>query len=223
MIRSGLRAMLSTDPAITVVGEAGDGERALETARRLRPDVALVDVRMPVHDGIEATRRITAEGLAAVVVLTTFDLDEYVFGAIRAGAAGFLLKSTDARTLVDAVRRVAAGEGMLSPEVTRRVLAAVGAGGGDGRAGGRDVQAGGGDVRAGDAQTDDANAFTALTPRERDVLGCLAEGLSNQGIADRLVITEMTAKTHVSRVLLKLGCTSRLQAAVAARDAGFAP
>ncbi|MBF4571698.1 response regulator transcription factor [Herbiconiux sp. VKM Ac-1786] len=203
MIRSGLRAMLETDPAVVVVGEAGDGDEAVVSARRHRPDVALVDVRMPVRDGIDATRRITAEGLAAVVVLTTFDLDEYVFGAIRAGAAGFLLKSTDARTLLEAVHRVAAGEGMLSPAVTRRVLDAVAL-----------------DVPAAPST---AVPFAELTPRERDVLGCLAEGLGNQAIAARLVITETTAKSHVSRVLMKLGCSSRLQAAVLARDAGFAP
>lgn len=212
MIRSGLRAMLETDPAVVVVGEAGDGDEAVVEARRLRPDVALVDVRMPVRDGIDATRRITAEGLAAVIVLTTFDLDEYVFGAIRAGAAGFLLKSTDARTLLEAVHRVAAGEGMLSPAVTRRVLDAV---------------AGGAPAAASLAAASNARAldpdFDELTPRERDVLGCLAEGLGNQAIATRLVITETTAKSHVSRVLMKLGCSSRLQAAVLARDAGFAP
>ncbi|MCS5715605.1 response regulator transcription factor [Herbiconiux sp. CPCC 205716] len=212
MIRSGLRAMLETDPAISVVGEAGDGDAAVVEARRLRPDVALVDVRMPVRDGIDATRRITAEGLAAVVVLTTFDLDEYVFGAIRAGAAGFLLKSTDARTLLEAVHRVAAGEGMLSPAVTRRVLEAVAS-----RAPAPDAPPA---VTA--ARASASPAFDELTPRERDVLACLAEGLGNQAIADRLVITETTAKSHVSRVLMKLGCSSRLQAAVVARDAGFA-
>jgi DNA-binding NarL/FixJ family response regulator len=222
MIRSGLRAMLETDPAVVVVGEAGDGDEAVVEAQRLRPDVALVDVRMPVRDGIDATRRITAEGLAAVVVLTTFDLDEYVFGAIRAGAAGFLLKSTDARTLLEAVHRVAAGEGMLSPAVTRRVLDAV-AGGAPAAA----PPAAASHATASPAANSHAGAldpdFDELTPRERDVLGCLAEGLGNQAIATRLVITETTAKSHVSRVLMKLGCSSRLQAAVVARDAGFAP
>jgi DNA-binding NarL/FixJ family response regulator len=218
MIRSGLRAMLETDPAVVVVGEAGDGDEAVVEARRLRPDVALVDVRMPVRDGIDATRRITAEGLAAVVVLTTFDLDEYVFGAIRAGAAGFLLKSTDARTLLEAVHRVAAGEGMLSPAVTRRVLDAV-AGGAPAAASHAAAPPAAATSYAGALDPD----FDELTPRERDVLGCLAEGLGNQAIATRLVITETTAKSHVSRVLMKLGCSSRLQAAVLARDAGFAP
>jgi DNA-binding NarL/FixJ family response regulator len=222
--------MLETDPGITVVGEAGDGEQAVAAARRLRPDVALVDVRMPVCDGIAATRRITEEGLTAVIVLTTFDLDEYVFGAIRAGAAGFLLKSTDARTLAEAVHRVAGGEGMLSPEVTKRVLAMVAAAPrtGTGSASApapplHSVPAAGGAEAAPGVPDAAAGAFAELTPREREVLGCLTEGLSNQGVADRLVITELTAKTHVSRVLMKLGCTSRLQAAVAARDAGFAP
>jgi DNA-binding NarL/FixJ family response regulator len=213
MIRAGLRLMLETAPAITVVGEAGDGAEAVRLARLLAPDVVLMDVRMPGTDGIEATRRIVAERLAEVIVLTTFDLDEYVFGAIRAGAAGFLVKTAEASAVVTAVERVAAGEGMLSPEVTRRVLrAAAGAGTGDGPF-----------VEAPPPSGDSITRFDELTPRERAVLGCLAEGLSNQRIAERLVIEETTAKTHVSRVLSKLGCSSRLQAAMLARDARFEP
>ncbi|MCS5722771.1 response regulator transcription factor [Herbiconiux sp. CPCC 203407] len=216
MIRAGLRLMLETAPAITVVGEAGDGAEAVRLARRLAPDVVLMDVRMPGTDGIEATRRIVAERLAEVIVLTTFDLDEYVFGAIRAGAAGFLVKTAEASAVVTAVERVAAGEGMLSPEVTRRVLRAAAGGGGDGEGTETGV---GAPVPASAPRT--ATPFDELTPRERAVLGCLAEGLSNQRIAERLVIEETTAKTHVSRVLAKLGCSSRLQAAMLARDARF--
>ncbi|GEA87786.1 response regulator [Cellulomonas cellasea] len=203
-IRAGLRLMLETDPAITVVGEAGDGAAAVTNARALRPDVVLMDLRMPGTDGIEATRTITGEGLADVLVLTTFDLDEYVFGALRAGAAGFLLKSTEAAALLDAVRRVAAGEGVVAPEVTRRLLAAFVA-----------------PAPVAPATPEQIDGYADLTARERDVLGCLARGLSNAELAAELVITEATAKTHVSRVLGKLGCSSRMQAAIKARAAGL--
>jgi DNA-binding NarL/FixJ family response regulator len=203
-IRAGLRLMLETDPAITVVGEAGDGAAAVTNARALRPDVVLMDIRMPGTDGIEATRTITGEGLADVLVLTTFDLDEYVFGALRAGAAGFLLKSTEAAALLDAVRRVAAGEGVVAPEVTRRLLAAFVA-----------------PAPVAAPEPEDVDGYADLTARERDVLGCLARGLSNADLAAELVITEATAKTHVSRVLAKLGCSSRMQAAIKARAAGL--
>ena len=241
MIRAGLRLMLETSPEIVVVGEAGDGDEAVRLARALTPDVVLMDVRMPGTDGIEATRRIVAEELAEVIVLTTFDLDEYVFGAIRAGAAGFLVKTAGASEVLAAVERVAAGEGMLSPGVTRRVLRAAagapppGAGGAAATAGAdADAPAAGAGAGAGAGAADAAAAgdgaggvagspFGGLTPRERDVLGCLADGLSNQRIAERLVIEETTAKTHVSRVLMKLGCSSRLQAAMLARDAHFQP
>ena len=237
MIRAGLRLMLETSPEIVVVGEAGDGDEAVRLARALTPDVVLMDVRMPGTDGIEATRRIMAEQLAEVIVLTTFDLDEYVFGAIRAGASGFLVKTAGASEVLAAVERVAAGEGMLSPGVTRRVLrAAAGApppgvggaaatAGADAAAAAAGAGAGAGDApAAGDGAGGAAGSpFGGLTPRERDVLGCLADGLSNQRIAERLVIEETTAKTHVSRVLMKLGCSSRLQAAMLARDAHFQP
>lgn len=203
-IRAGLRLMLETDPAITVVGEAGDGAAAVLNARALRPDVVLMDIRMPGTDGIEATRTITGEGLADVLVLTTFDLDEYVFGALRAGAAGFLLKSTEAAALLDAVRRVAAGEGVVAPEVTRRLLAAFVA-----------------PAPVAAPAPESVEGYADLTARERDVLGCLARGLSNADLAAELVITEATAKTHVSRVLAKLGCSSRMQAAIKARAAGL--
>jgi DNA-binding NarL/FixJ family response regulator len=154
---------------------------------------------MPRLDGISATREIVAEGLADVVVLTTFDLDEYVFGALRAGAAGFLLKDTDADGLVEAVRTVARGEGIIAPAVTRRLIAAFAA-------------------TAPGAPAALRAAVDGLTPRERDVLACLGQGLSNQEIADRLEMAESTTKTHVSRILTKLGLRSRVQAAILAQD-----
>lgn len=208
-IRSGLRLILEHDPGIEVVGEAADGAAAVANARALRPDVVLMDVRMPGTDGIEATRTITSDGLADVLVLTTFDVDEYVFGTLRAGAAGFLLKSVSAPVLVDAVHRVAAGEGVLAPEVTRRLLATFVAGGD------------GAPSADGSATADDVPGLDLLTDRERDVLRCLGQGMSNADVARALSITEGTAKTHVSRVLAKLGCTSRVQAAIAARTAGL--
>ncbi len=204
-IRAGLRLMLETAPDIEVVGEAGDGAAAVLNARALRPDVVLMDVRMPGVDGITATATIVEEGLADVLVLTTFDVDEYVFGALRAGAVGFLLKSTDAPSLLDAVRRVGAGEGVVAPEVTRRLLAAF--------------------VAPAPPRSPDDAALAAveeLTARERDVLVCLVRGMSNADLAGTLGITEATAKTHVSRVLAKLGCASRLQAAIRGRAAGLA-
>jgi DNA-binding NarL/FixJ family response regulator len=205
-IRAGLRMLLATAGDIEVIGEAGDGAVAVANARALRPDVVLMDVRMPGTDGVTATRQIVEEGLAEVLVLTTFDLDEYVFGALRAGAAGFLLKTAEATALVDAVRHVAAGDGVVAPEVTRRLIAKLAEphNGNGGR---------GGPVRSLPAD---------LTPRERDVLAGLGSGLSNAELAAELVISEATAKTHVSRVLAKLGVTSRVQAAIAARDAGLA-
>lgn len=205
-IRAGLRLMLDQAPDITVVGEAADGAAAVANARALRPDVVLMDVRMPGTDGIEATRRVVAEGLGAVVALTTFDLDEHLFGVLRAGAVGFLLKSVGAAELVDAVRRVAAGEGVLAPEVTRRVLAASVAAPEGPAPGSGPVAPPGLDL---------------LTAREREVLVLLAGGRSNQQVADALTVSETTAKTHVSRVLAKLGCRTRLEAAALAHRAGL--
>ena len=198
-IRAGLRMLLETDD-IEVVGEAADGASAILNARALRPDVVLMDVRMPGTDGIEATSVIVAEGLAQVLVLTTFDLDEFVFGAVRAGAAGFLLKSATAESLQAAVRAVARGDGALAPEVTRRLLASVAA------------------APAPSSSVDIAE----LTQREVEVLTCLGNGMSNAAIAAELRISETTAKTHVSRILAKLGAGSRMQAAVLAREAGLA-
>ena len=199
-VRSGLRLLLESDAGIEVVGEAADGAAAVGNARALRPDVVLMDLRMPGTDGIAATRAVVGAGLAEVLVLTTFDLDEYVFGALQAGAAGFLLKSADAATLVDAVHRVAAGQGVVAPEVTRRLLERF--------------------VTAPPTAPPPPPELATLTPRELDVLGCLGQGMANADVAAALVITEATAKTHVSRVLAKLGLTSRVQAAVLARSAG---
>ncbi|GIE82212.1 DNA-binding response regulator [Actinoplanes philippinensis] len=201
-IRAGMRLMLEQADDIEVVGEAADGAVAVRQTAALRPDVVLMDIRMPGTDGIRATREITTSGLADVLILTTFDLDDYLFGALRAGAAGFLLKSVEPATLVEAVRRVAAGDGFLAPEVTRRLLTAF--------------------VTAAPRPAQPPPSLNELTGRERDVLAALGRGLSNADLAADLSITEATAKTHVSRVLAKLGCTSRVQAAILAREAGLA-
>jgi DNA-binding NarL/FixJ family response regulator len=198
-VRAGLVLILGSAPDIDVVAEVGDGEAAVEACRRLRPDVVVMDLRMPRLDGVEATRRVTAEGLADVLVLTTFDLDEYVLGALRAGAAGFLLKDADAPTLLDAVRTVARGDGILAPALTRRLIAAF---------------------ALAPARPDTA-VLDGLTAREREVLAALGRGLSNVEISARLSVAESTVKTHVSRILAKLGLRSRVQAAILAQELGL--
>jgi len=203
VVRAGFAALLDTQPDFTVLGTAADGAAAVRVCRDLRPDVVLMDVRMPGTDGIEATRQLAAGDPAPkVLILTTFDLDEYVFDALRAGASGFLLKDVTAERLFDAVRVVAAGEALLAPAVTRRLISEFAR------------------IRR-PAPAAATPALATLTPRETEVLRLVAEGLSNPEIAARLVVTEETVKTHVSRVLAKLGLRDRTQAVVAAYESGL--
>ena len=204
VVRAGFAALLDTQPDFAVVGTACDGAEAVRMGRDLRPDVALMDVRMPGTDGIEATRQLTGSGRDGprVLILTTFDLDEYVYDALCAGASGFLLKDVTAERLFDAVRVVAAGEALLAPTVTRRLISEFAR------------------LRP-NAGARSAAGLAALTPRETQVLRLVAEGLSNPEIAARLVVTEETVKTHVSRVLSKLGLRDRTQAVVTAYESGL--
>jgi DNA-binding NarL/FixJ family response regulator len=203
VVRAGFAALLDTQPDFSVLGTAPDGAAAVAACRELKPDVVLMDVRMPGIDGIEATRQLAAdENPPRVLILTTFDLDKYVFDALRAGASGFLLKDATAEHLFDAVRVVAAGEALLAPAVTRRLISEFAR------------------IRPPAAAAAPA-ALAALTPRETEVLRLVAAGLSNPEIAGRLVVTEETVKTHVSRVLGKLGLRGRTQAVVAAYESGL--
>jgi RNA polymerase sigma factor (sigma-70 family) len=210
VVRAGFAALLDTQPDFTVLGTASDGAEAVRLCRELTPDVVLMDVRMPGTDGIEATRQLS--GSTKVLILTTFDLDEYVFDGLRAGASGFLLKDVTAERLFDAVRVVAVGEALLAPAVTRRLIAEFARIRPDPREEAASA--------TGSARTVPA-ALATLTPRETEVLRLVAEGLSNPEIAMRLVVTEETVKTHVSRLLAKLGLRDRTQAVVAAYESGL--
>jgi DNA-binding NarL/FixJ family response regulator len=207
VVRAGFAALLDTQPDFTVLGTAADGAEAVRVCRSARPDVVLMDVRMPGTDGIEATRQLALEPGHAprVLILTTFDLDEYVFDALRAGASGFLLKDVTAERLFEGVRVVASGDALLAPGVTRRLISEFAR-----------IRS-----RAPTAPATAPAALGALTPRETEVLRLVAEGLSNTEIAARLVVTEETVKTHVSRLLAKLGLRDRTQAVVTAYESGL--
>lgn len=210
LVRAGFRIILQTDEAIEVVGEAGDGQSAVRLCEELQPDVICMDVQMPGMDGLEATRQIVARPdlAASVLVLTTFNRDDYLFTALQAGASGFLLKNSSPEELVNAVHVLARGDALLSPDVTRQVISRFSSG-----------QDG---VPMGGATTATGTAVDDLTEREREVLGLLAGGLSNAEIAGRLYLGEATVKTHVSKVLLKLGLRDRIQAVIFAYENGLA-
>jgi DNA-binding NarL/FixJ family response regulator len=191
LVRSGFAVILGTESGITVVGQAGDGNEAIALARRLAPTVVLLDIRMPNMDGLTAARHILEETASRVLMLTTFDSDEYVYAALRAGASGFLLKDAPSEQLVGAVRSVAAGDALIDPAITRRLIA-----------------------QAARPEPADPPQLARLTPRERDVLRLVAQGLSNAEIASDLVVEESTIKTHVGRILMKLDLRDRVQAVV---------
>ncbi|GAA3390083.1 response regulator transcription factor [Streptomyces roseoviridis] len=204
LVRAGFRSILADEDDIEVVGEAADGERAVALARELRPDVVLMDVRMPVLDGLEATRRITGDARldgVRVVILTTFDVDDYVYGALRAGASGFLVKDTEPMELLHGIRVVARGDALIAPAVTRRLIAEFA---------GRAVR-----------RPDPSPRLNALTEREREVMGLVGAGLSNDEIAQRLVLSPATAKTHVSRIMTKLDVRDRAQLVILAYESGM--
>jgi RNA polymerase sigma factor (sigma-70 family) len=203
LLRAGFRALLDAEDDIEVVGESGDGREALELVRRVRPDVVLMDIRMPKMDGLEATRQIASNPSLAdtrVIILTTFELDEYVFEAVRLGASGFLVKDTEPVDLLAGVRAVAAGDALLSPSVTRRLIS---------------------EFATRSRRSAQSDALDALTEREREVVALVGEGLSNDEIAERLVVSPATAKTHVSRAMIKLQARDRAQLVVLAYETGL--
>ena len=204
LLRMGFRMVLEAQPDLEVVGEASDGREGLDLVRSRRPDVVLMDVRMPVLDGVEATRRLVSEGASSrVIILTTFDLDEYAFAALRAGASGFLLKDAPPADLLSAIRAVASGDAVVAPSTTRRLLERFA-------------------PRLPDpADPEPTDELEALTPREREVVAAVARGLSNGEIADELVLSEATVKTHVGRILAKLKLRDRVQIVVFAYEHGL--
>ena len=204
LIRAGLAGIITTADDLTVVAQAASGQEAIDQARRHRPDVVLMDVRMPDVDGIEATRQITATGAAKVLMVTTFDLDEYVYAALRAGASGFLLKDAPPADLLAAIRIVAAGEALLAPRITRRLISVFAA-----------------QREPRQANAPDADTLGEITDRERQVLTLIAEGLSNTEIGARLHITVGTAKTHVAHLLAKLNARDRIQLVILAHRVGL--
>jgi DNA-binding NarL/FixJ family response regulator len=203
LTRTGLRLIIESDPDLRVVGEAADGQEAIHLARALRPDVVLMDIRMPGVDGMQATRTIVerADEGPRVLILTTFELDEYVFGALREGASGFLLKRSSPEALIEGIKVVAAGDGLLSPSVTRRLIEEF--------------------ARRPSPSSALVAPLDVLTPREREVLSLVGAGLSNREMAARLYISEATVKTHIKRILMKLGLRDRVQAVVLAYQAGL--
>jgi DNA-binding NarL/FixJ family response regulator len=201
LVRAGFRLVLENHPDLEVVGEASNGHEAIHGTSRLDPDVVLMDIRMPELDGIAATREITARYDVRVLVLTTYDLDEYVYDALQAGASGFLLKDTPPDQLADGIRSIAAGEALLAPTVTRRLIEEF--------------------ARIGPARRERPAALDELTPRELEVLRLMARGLSNAEIAERLILGDTTIKTHVAHVLQKLGLRDRVQAVVLAYESGL--
>jgi DNA-binding NarL/FixJ family response regulator len=202
IVRAGFRLLIEAEPDLTVLGEAADGAEAVAVARKTAPDVVLMDIRMPVMDGIAATRLIAADGaLPRVLILTTFDLDEYVFAALRAGASGFMLKDRPPEELLAAIRVIAVGEALLAPNITRRLIENF--------------------VRQPDPLRTPPEALAELTVREREVLALIATGLSNTEIAGKLLMSVPTAKTHVSRILAKLGARDRAQLVVIAYQSGL--